>query len=198
MMVEYNQTKIKETDRDYLEDIKIQVPYELKMYILADMLKLYIDNELKEGLHLRDGIFKLKDVSVEFKYGTRWDGGKLPLEIYHDIDSKFPGNLSKANADTMIIIKKYKDNPMDLDIFIMDYKKLVEWWWTKENYKTYEPYQIKNKPSYNKEKNIRWRSSFYPFIVNRFPQGIITAQKKFFNTSFLYKKNDLNYFMRGY
>jgi len=197
-MVEFDCYKKNENDGDYREDLKIEVPYELKKYIIAEMLELYIDNETINQLHQRDGRFQLKDISIEFKNGWRFTNGKLPFEIYVDFPTCLAGNLSEANADLIIFVKKYKDNPKDVDIFIMDYKKLVKWWWEDGVYKEYEPYQIKNKhPTYDKERNMRWHSSFYPVIINRIPSEIILKQKRFFNTSFLYNKNDLSYFCRN-
>ena len=196
-MVEMDCYKKNDEDLDYISDLKIEVPYELKMYILAEMLGLYIDNENKKQLHERDGIFQLKDLSVEFKNGWRFGESKIPFEIYIDIETKLPGNLSTANANYIIFVKKYKDNPKDVDIIIMDYKKLVDWWWVNGAYKEYEPYQIKNKPTYNSIKNCRWQSSFYPMKIENIPSEIILVQKKFFNTSFLYNRNSLEYFFKN-
>lgn len=170
---------------NYRNDLKIQAPPELKLFILAKMLNLYVDDENSEEVHKRDGYFKIGDVSVEFKYGNKtYDC--LSLEVWHDTSTKFPGCISEAKADYIIFIKKERKNTNYCDILVMDYKKLVKWWWEEKNWKNFN---LKlNKPTYDPKRNKRWISSHCFVKYHKIPPEIIISQKRQFNISFLLKK----------
>lgn len=187
-MVE-NDVEISKDDLNFENDVKIHVPKQLKAYILTEKLHLLNDIELLGKMTDYDSIIEWHGKTIEWKNGKSF-GDKLPLEIYWDIDLHFPGCLSQAKADYIIFVKKCDGGKYLYDIYCMNFKKLVEWWWDSGKAKHLAQYQKINKATYDPIKKRRHRSSWYPVIINKIPKEVLFERVTNFDATGLFKLKD--------
>ncbi len=134
---------------------------------------------------------EISEHSIEWKYQKKNKNSvakndTLILEVYHDADTKWGGWCQQATSDCICFVRKDTLNDGLVDIYVLNYPMLVEWWCSKEIKEKYWGMAIKN--DITTVNGIpHHRSSFLPMKVDAIPKEIIIADKRRFDTSVLFK-----------